>query len=85
MGPATTSKLLAAKRPRLVPIVDSVIKSVLPSKAHWAAFADALADQGRRRKIEAATSAPGHLSLLRRIDIAIWMRHRRGAESANEM
>lgn len=74
MGPTTISKLMAAKRPRLVPITDSVITKVLPSDGHWAAFAAALGTEQVRQPIEQATGgAPSHLSLLRRIDIAIWM------------
>jgi hypothetical protein len=74
MGPTTISKLLAAKRPRLVPVTDSVIVNVLLSAGHWADFADALSDVDVRSTIESATSsAPEHLSLLRRIDIALWM------------
>jgi hypothetical protein len=76
MGPTTTSKLLAAKRPRLVPITDSVITTTLPSNGHWADFATALSDDHVRSAIQQATAgAPAHLSLLRRLDIALWMIH----------
>src|SRR5947207_5328654 len=47
MGRTKTSKLLAAKRPRLVPIFDSVLEALLPPvDNHWAAFATALSDGG---------------------------------------
>jgi len=39
LGPTTTSKLMARKRPRLIPIYDSVIAAVLglpDSRGHWA-------------------------------------------------
>ena len=74
MGPTTISKLLAAKRPRLVPITDSVVIKVLPSRGHWADFSRALSSVEHREVIQAATSdAPAHVSLLRRIDVVIWM------------
>ncbi len=74
MGPTKISKLLAAKRPRLVPVTDSVVIKMLPSPGHWDDFASALGDPTVRSTIERATSkAPAHLSLLRRIDIVIWM------------
>jgi hypothetical protein len=74
MGRTKLSKLLSAKRPRLVPVVDSVISTVLPSMTYWADFTEALRDDDVRATIEDATAtAPDHLSLLRRIDIAIWM------------
>ena len=77
MGPTTISKLLAAKRPRLVPVTDSVVVKTLPSAGHWAAFANALKDRDIRTTVEQATSeAPAHLSLLRRIDVVVWMLNR---------
>ena len=45
MGPMRTSKLLARKRPRLVPIYDSVVKKefqLKDSRGFWAGLRDAL-------------------------------------------
>jgi hypothetical protein len=78
MGPTTISKLLAAKRPRLVPVWDSVIEKVLgPIRPFWGDMRGALLDDELRALILGATAeAPPHVSLLRRIDAAIWHRHR---------
>lgn len=74
MGMTKISKLLAAKRPRLVPVVDSVVANLLPSDNYWADFASALEPESARMLvIEATPSAPPHLSLLRRIDVVLWM------------
>jgi hypothetical protein len=69
-------KLLASKRPRLVPILDDFVKSVLrpPIGRFWVCLYDQLVDQKRRKKIaEICSCAPDHVSLLRRIDVAVWM------------
>lgn len=81
MGTTKISKLLAAKRPRLVPVFDTVVREALPRvDSHWAAFSAVVSDPTRRRTILGATSAaPPHVSLLRRLDVALWMAHRRGA------
>lgn len=75
MGRTLKSKLLAAKRPRLVPVLDRVVCDALPSTGDWwEAFRAALADAETRRLIADATaSAPDTVSLLRRIDIVVWM------------
>lgn len=78
MGATTISKLLAAKRPRLVPITDYVVQDTLPPvKNYWADFFAALADEVVRDQVDVATATPRTgLSLLRRIDISLWMRYR---------
>jgi len=46
MGSTTISKLLATKRPRLVPIWDSVVRSLFPPvQNYWEAFRCALGDE----------------------------------------
>lgn len=84
MGKTKVSKLLAAKRPRLVPITDSVVVKALPDvDSHWHAFRELLSDPDRRAIIENATkNAPAHLSLLRRIDVVLWMTHRHDSRGA---
>lgn len=78
MGPARTSKLLAAKRPRLIPIWDSVVRTTLgPVEDHWQDFREALLDEDLRSVIiELTASAPEHVSLLRRIDAVVWYLNR---------
>jgi hypothetical protein len=76
MGPTTISKLLATKRPRLVPITDSVVTALLPPvESHWLAFADALSDADLRGLVDAASPQPEGrpaVALLRRLDVALW-------------
>ncbi len=80
MGRTRRSKLLAAKRPRLVPVLDDVVCSALgPSDDYWADFRHVLRDARFRRRIDYLTAAaPGNVTLLRRIDVVVWMRHKDG-------
>lgn len=77
-------KLLARKRPMLVPVVDSVILAALdgPPNDTWATLAAALQDEDRRRRIEALRppTAPEAVSTLRLLDVALWML---GSQSRN--
>jgi hypothetical protein len=76
VGWVTAGKLMAAKRPRLVPILDKEVKGMLkpPRGRFWMTMHDELSDSARRRTIaEATASAPADVSLLRRIDVALWM------------
>lgn len=79
VGDVICSKLLAAKRPRLVPIQDRRVVELLPSTRnnYWADYCTALSSPERRDVIKNATSgAPDRVSLLRRIDVVLWMTHR---------
>lgn len=84
MGPTRLSKLLAAKRPRLVPVWDSVVGAVLgPVDTFWDDMRAALADAELRSKVARLTAgAPEHVSLLRRIDAVVWSRNRSARETA---
>lgn len=76
IGWVTAGKLLAAKRPRLVPILDKEVRGLLkpPPDLFWATMHDHLRDAERRKTIaEVCTTAPDGVSLLRRIDVALWM------------
>lgn len=77
MGRTKISKLLAAKRRRLVPVYDSIVAGMLPSTPnHWIAFERALGGDGELRlllSIASATGAPEGAGLLRRIDAMLWM------------
>jgi Family of unknown function (DUF6308) len=82
MGPTKISKLMAAKRPNLVPIQDSLVRrGVFGDKEpadywkHWhdlhmSAHGEALRRLAERVRAEAGVGA--HLSVLRVIDIVIW-------------
>ena len=78
VGPVIASKLLARKRPRLIPIHDKVVLRVLspPKNRFWETLATALHMRMLREEIEALRPANvGSASLLRLLDVAIWARH----------
>jgi len=81
IGQTTASKILARKRPHLVPIYDSVVKDQVglrDSGGQWVRWWEAFqGDKGRQfaMRLESIREASGqsHLSLLRVIDIVLWM------------
>lgn len=76
VGYVTAGKLLAAKRPRLIPILDSKVEQLLqpPPNRFWVTMRNQLTDEARRRTIDdVCIGAPRRVSLLRRIDVALWM------------
>jgi hypothetical protein len=80
VGPVIASKLLARKRPRLVPIHDDVVLRALapPENQFWVTLAAALTESALRNEIEALRPAGvDSSSLLRLLDVAIWTRHSR--------
>lgn len=89
MGPTKISKLMARKRPLLIPVQDKVIKFELEAidSSYWELWWEAmhLCLEGRQVVVDFArmlrNSVPEaqQLSLLRVLDIAIWMhgKHRR--------
>jgi hypothetical protein len=78
VGGTRTSKLMARKRPRLIPIVDSVIRKALPlGDDSWVSLRSALQDEQVRQTIE-EIRPPGPastVSTLRLLDAATWMRY----------
>jgi hypothetical protein len=76
VGPVTAGKLMAAKRPRLIPIFDERVEKLLEPRGglFWVSMHDELSDKADRAAIaEVCKNAPPHVVLLRRIDVAIWM------------
>jgi hypothetical protein len=75
IGPTRASKLLARKRPELVPIRDSVIEAVLHlgNNPWWRDLAVVLADPSRRACIAEIKPANVEVSLLRVLDVGLWM------------
>lgn len=79
-GPTRTSKLLARKRPRLIPIYDSVVAEQLglsSSIGHWALMRELVTqDDGalyrRAERIRDEVGLGPTLSPLRVIDIVLW-------------
>lgn len=80
IGWITAAKLLASKRPRFIPILDREVKDFLgvSKRRFWVTMHDELSDEGRRGCIaEVCDNAPADVSLLRRIEVALWMHARR--------
>jgi hypothetical protein len=80
VGATIAGKLLARKRPRLIPVYDDVVRCALghPS-SFWMSLHRALSANpvllGALRSL--ATHAPRHVSPLRVMDVVVWMAHRR--------
>lgn len=83
MGPTKTSKLLAVKRPHLIPIYDDWVARALwsrrPVGSYWNAWAARFAgDPGHalQHQVESLRAEAGvcdDISILRVLDIVIWM------------
>lgn len=81
VGAASASKLLARKRPRLCPISDSVvIKAVDVPGRTWDVLRCLLKDPSARDDLETIRRATGTTAtLLRILDVALWVSHSRSA------
>lgn len=83
VGSTLTSKLLARKRPALIPIQDSVVRRALrhaDGDDFWSQFRDALTQDEaaltrRLESIRELAQVGSDISLLRIFDVAVWMRH----------
>lgn len=85
IGWVVAGKLLAAKRPKLLPILDNEVNTFLkpPKELFWVTMHDELSDVSRREAIaDVCSVAPGYVSLLRRIDVALWRAAKRGGKAA---
>jgi|HubBroStandDraft_1064217.scaffolds.fasta_scaffold07612_2 hypothetical protein len=81
IGTASATKLLARKRPRVCPISDNlVIKAVDVPGRTWDVLRCLLRDPGARADVEALRpQEAAHASLLRILDVALWISHSRSA------
>lgn len=81
VGRTTTSKLMAAKRPRLIPIWDSRVEEAtgLDTDAYWRRFQEVLVADDRRIWLWLSTlrgmvaDLPDGVSELRILDVLLWM------------
>lgn len=79
VGPTTASKLLARKRPRLLPIWDTVAATVIgPSEGFWQGLAAALQANDRELhhrllRLHREAELPDQVSALRTFDVIAWM------------
>jgi hypothetical protein len=81
IGTASATKLLARKRPRLCPISDSVvIKAVGVPHRTWDVLRCLLQDPAARARVEALRpAAAADASLLRILDVILWITHSESA------
>jgi hypothetical protein len=80
MGWVSANKLLARKRPHLLPVYDNVVKTALqPHGTHfWLPLRDAFFESDLATKLDhvrSKASIGSDISLLRVLDVAIWMRN----------
>ena len=85
VGWVTASKLLARKRPRLLPVYDSVVKAALQPdvESFWLPLRQELLNGGvveQLREVRSAAGLSERISLLRVLDVAVWMRNRRASD-----
>lgn len=78
VGPTTASKIMARKRPHLIPIEDSIVARVIGRRKEsaWEPWWEALREDSfltdRAAIIRDAANRP-ELSTLRALDVALWM------------
>ncbi|WP_426006347.1 DUF6308 family protein [Paenarthrobacter sp. NyZ202] len=80
IGPTTASKIMARKRPRLIPIFDSVVGPLMghpKAKGQWKTWHSVLTDgsglPARLRAIKAESGIDQDISDLRTMDVVLWM------------
>lgn len=74
VGYVTASKLLACKRPHLVPIRDQVVETLLGSpEAWWAPWRAALTPELIEVTETLGDDDLSHVSVLRKLDVVLWM------------
>lgn len=81
IGPTTASKLIAAKRPQLIPIWDSVVERTtgLDTNDYWRRFQTVLLADERRIWCwlvdvrQQAAGVPASVTNLRILDVILWM------------
>lgn len=82
IGWVTAGKLVAAKRPRLIPILDAKVKGILDygKGSFWMALHEQLAEHhDQLAAITDVDTVPDYVTLPRRIDVALWMHATQGS------
>lgn len=76
----TAFKLLARKRPHLLPVYDSIVECALGSpRPYWMWLHEQLALTGLTERLSAVRSSAGlsdEIPLIRVFDVVVWMRHK---------
>lgn len=87
IGPVIASKLMARKRPRLIPIIDSVVTETLHhpgDNQFWARLREYLRTDDlheRLLKIGDESAAPDGTSAIRIFDVIVWMHGKKRTDS----
>lgn len=88
IGPTTASKIMARKRPRLIPIYDSVIGSVMEMKnsdKQWILWHELLTNGSglseRLTEIQTQSGVAPDASALRIMDVVLWKHGKKLAEA----
>ena len=92
IGPTTASKIMARKRPRLIPIFDSVVGPLMghpKAKGQWKTWHSVLTDgsglPARLRAIKEESGIGQDISDLRTMDVVLWMHGKElGMEPADD-
>jgi hypothetical protein len=82
IGSTKASKLMARKRPHLIPVYDSEVGAALgPVEGHWRRVHEIVTEHGAAlAEIRKAAGVSSAVSLLRVLDVAVWMRQAGAAE-----
>jgi hypothetical protein len=80
-GWVTAGKLLARKRPMLIPVYDNVVRCAYDGPQNiWTALRDALRQESgfleALNQLKLRSGVPSQVTPLRVLDVAVWMRHR---------
>ncbi|WP_371483092.1 DUF6308 family protein [Kitasatospora sp. NBC_00315] len=87
LGWVMTGKLLARKRPRLIPVYDHVVRcAVGRPDSYWLSLRQALAADGgalheQLLALRATADVPRTVSAIRVCDVVLWMRHVTGHQA----
>lgn len=92
VGQTTTSKLMARKRPRLIPVYDSVIARAFGlhgSGDQWNRWHALFTTDDRQLQkymldLRAEAGLSDNISALRVLDVVVWMEHRQPAEDEDQ-
>jgi hypothetical protein len=82
VGWVTAGKLLARKRPSLIPVYDDVVRCAFDwPREIWKALRDALRQDGGSFRavledLSKRSGIPAEITPLRALDVVLWMRHR---------
>ncbi len=85
IGWVTANKLMARKRPRLLPVYDAVVKAALQPKedSFWLPLRQEMQDETLVRLLVDVRTSAGlreRIPLLRVLDVAVWMRNRQASD-----